>query len=204
MVAGTLAETMVTAVSEYNKNSRTKTSFTRFFDNLANYEEQKSRFRTSMAEQVAAEEEDSNARKRCSTRNKEDKPKRQKLNNNSNDDDNDNKDYKGVRNIWDEWREFLTNKDNTCHLMQLSPEKHGVIWCGKLVRRRSCLPVTLFEKLNKEVMYVKATNISLYFLSQANEIVDTSSREAMGNEIEVLQRMVPEERSLIPEKKIFV
>ncbi|KAJ8661498.1 hypothetical protein O0I10_002764 [Lichtheimia ornata] len=51
--------------------------------------------------------------------------------------------------------DFLDDPVNTQHLMQLSPERYRVIWCGKHVHRRSCLPADLYARINKEITHIR-------------------------------------------------
>lgn len=53
-----------------------------------------------------------------------------------------------------------------------SPEMHKVIWCGKLVRRRNCLPFELYDKLNKEIPLVTMQNINPCLAEMSNAIFD--------------------------------
>ncbi|KAI7903549.1 uncharacterized protein BX663DRAFT_33708 [Cokeromyces recurvatus] len=131
-----------------------------------------------MAEQVANEEEKENARKRpIDGNNCEEGPSRRTRaskrkvftmvddnqtseQGDDNDHDNyDNCDYK-KDSIWEEWKQFLDDQENKEYLMQLSSERHNVIWCGKLVRWRSCLPPVLYDKLNQKIPLVTMQDIS--------------------------------------------
>lgn len=44
-----------------------------------------------------------------------------------------------------------------------SPEKHRVIWYGRLLRRRSCLPWYLYSKLKESVSCIEAKSINPCF-----------------------------------------
>lgn len=57
-----------------------------------------------------------------------------------------------------------------------SPESHNVIWCGKLVRRRSCLPHELYERLNQEVPLITMHDISPNLVEMSMAIFDAVCR----------------------------
>ncbi|KAG0174877.1 hypothetical protein DFQ28_006751 [Apophysomyces sp. BC1034] len=170
-------------MASFYKSSRSNALFNELFVNYASqisksslkYGVQKTRLRSAEAEQIANEEEKENARKRrfagedCKegpSRTAAQRKRREintinAINDNQmgeeeeDDDDNDKK-----NSIWDEWKQFLNNPENTRRLMQLSSERHNVIWCGKLVRRRSGLPPELYAKLKEEVPSINVQEIS--------------------------------------------
>ncbi|KAI9004292.1 hypothetical protein CLU79DRAFT_781602 [Phycomyces nitens] len=189
VVAGTVAETKVNAMLTYSKNSRAKKAFSTFFaefaesisKNAMNYNIQKYRLRSSMAQQVADDEEE-NTQKRGLVSNdngEESGSDRKKIKptiNNDEEYDEDGEKNEAEGGIWKKWKQFLDDPKNTQHLMQLSPEKHHIIWYGKLLRRRSCLPSDLYSKLNEEVSYIEDKYISPCFFDGAMAVVDAVRR----------------------------
>ncbi|CEP08099.1 hypothetical protein [Parasitella parasitica] len=91
------------------------------------YDVQKTRLRSAMAEQVVNKEEKENARKRLM----------------NGDDCEEGSSRRTKASKGEEWKQFLDDQDNKKCFMRLSPEKHNLIWCGKLVRY--CLPHVLAE-----------------------------------------------------------
>lgn len=57
-----------------------------------------------------------------------------------------------------------------------SPESHNVIWCGKQVRRRSCLPRELYERLNQEVPLITMHDISPNLVKMSMLVFDAVCR----------------------------
>ncbi|CDH53212.1 predicted protein [Lichtheimia corymbifera JMRC:FSU:9682] len=199
VVAGTVAETMANAMASYTQHSRGKETFNAFFNNHAGqmsqetlkYGVQKTRLRSAMAEQVVNEEEKENARKRpmdgsdgeeggSSRRVKTSKRKEMvvvddnQISEQGNDNDGDDDDTKSS--FWEEWKQFLIDPENNRCFMQLSPESHNVIWCGKLVRRRSCLPHELYERLNQEVPLITMHEISPNLVEMSMAIFDAKEK----------------------------
>ncbi|EPB91063.1 hypothetical protein HMPREF1544_02132 [Mucor circinelloides 1006PhL] len=114
------------------------------------YGVQKARLRSAMAEQVVNEEEKENARKRpmdyndckkgpsrrtrASTRKVFTVVDDNQTNEQADGDDHSDNGGDKKNGIWEEWKQFLDDQKNTKCFMQLSPERHSVIWCKKLVR----------------------------------------------------------------------
>ncbi|KAI9273760.1 hypothetical protein BY458DRAFT_473877 [Sporodiniella umbellata] len=196
VVVGTIAETMSSAMLSFNQNSRAKKAFNTFFVSHASqvsqeslkYGVQKTRLKSVMAEQVVNEEEKENDRKRqVESKYEGDSDhnvrtsKRRKITaiddnqsgkqGDDGDDDDDSSDDQKVG-IWEEWKQFLNNQENKKYFMQLSPEMHDVIWCGKLVRRRACIPSELYTKLNQEVSSVIIQDISPCLAEMCMDIFD--------------------------------
>ncbi|KAL7318307.1 hypothetical protein PS15m_004541 [Mucor circinelloides] len=89
--------------------------------------------------------------------------------------------------------------------MQLSPERHNVIWCGKLVRRRNCLPLELYEKLNQKIPLVTMQDINPLLAQMSTAIFDAESNTKMESyTIEQLNRVELDDPILIAEKKLIV
>ncbi|KAG2209922.1 hypothetical protein INT45_013282, partial [Circinella minor] len=105
--------------------------------------------------------------------------------------------------IWSEWKDFLNNPNNTAHLIQLSPEKHGVIWCGNLVRRRSCYPAELYKKTNEEVTSVERKSIDSHFIEAINDVADATSSQDMEDAVERLNCIEVDDK-LVAEKKFTI
>ncbi|KAI7880818.1 uncharacterized protein EV154DRAFT_428764 [Mucor mucedo] len=78
--------------------------------------------------------------------------------------------------IWEEWKQFLDDQENMNCFMQLSPERHRVIWCGKLVQRRSCLPSELYDKLNQKLPLVTMQDINPCLAEMSNAVFDAVCR----------------------------
>ncbi|KAI8349689.1 hypothetical protein BD560DRAFT_478872, partial [Blakeslea trispora] len=85
-----------------------------------------------------------------------------------------------------------------------SPERHKVIWCGKLVRRRSCLPPELYEKLNQEIPLVTIQDINPCLAEMSNAVFDAESNTEMQSCIEQLNCTVLNDPVFITEKKLIV
>ncbi|KAI9313575.1 hypothetical protein BX666DRAFT_1815743, partial [Dichotomocladium elegans] len=106
--------------------------------------------------------------------------------------------------IWEEWKHFLNDQENKKYFMQLSPEMHNVIWCGKLVRRRVCLPPDLYAKLNQEVSSVTIQDISPCLAEMCMTIFDAESNIEMQSCVEQLNHVVLDDPILVAEKKLIV
>ena len=72
-----------------------------------------------MAEQVATEEANENARKRRNTESPSTEANRKRFKHDNGNNNNHNQEDGGELNIWEEWKAFLNNEENTRHLMQL-------------------------------------------------------------------------------------
>ncbi|CAO3695775.1 unnamed protein product [Rhizopus stolonifer] len=203
---------IITVINQFLQNPRGKKTFNAFFVSHADqmtqetlkYGVQKTRLKSAMAEQVANEEEEENARKRPMNGNDcEEGPNRRTrtskmkeitvIDDNQNseqDDDHDHKnnddDKKGS--IWEEW----------------NPERHNVIWCGKLVQRRHCLPPELYDKLNQEIPLVTIQDIKPCFAELSMAIFDAESNIKMQSCIELLNCVVLDDQILVAEKKLIV
>ncbi|EIE80264.1 hypothetical protein RO3G_04969 [Rhizopus delemar RA 99-880] len=104
---------------------------------------------------------------------------------------------------WVKWKWFLDDPTNTQHLMQLSPEKYHVIWYGRLLRRRNCLPSDLYLKLNNEVPCIDTKYIHPCFFEGAMAVVEATSRDDMAVRIRDLHNISVEDRSLVAERKLL-
>ncbi|KAG1103979.1 hypothetical protein G6F42_017151 [Rhizopus arrhizus] len=227
VIAGTIAETMASTMAS-SLQVREKKTFNAFFVSHANqmtqetlkYGVQKTRLKSAMTEQVANEEEKENARKRPMDGNDcEEGPSRrtrasrrkvftviddnQTSEQGDDDDRNDSGDDK-KDSIWEEWKQFLDNQENMKCFMQLSPEMHKVIWCGKLVRRRNCLPPELYDKLNQEIPLVTMQDINPCLAEMSNAVFDAESNTEMQSCIELLNCIVLDDPVFIAEKKLIV
>ncbi|KAI7898051.1 uncharacterized protein BX663DRAFT_582987 [Cokeromyces recurvatus] len=196
VVAGSVAETRVESMSTYAQKTRGKKDFQNFFNNYSKslakssieFNSQTSQFRTLLASRVVAEEKvnlkkrqwDHDAEEGTDNRVNSEKSRRA--------DESDEEDIGEFEtDIWIEWKWFLDNPSNIQHLHQLSPEKHNVIWCGKLVRRRDCLPSTLFKRLNEGAVYIDCQKLDSSFVEICREIADAESREEMKEGIDELR-----------------
>lgn len=56
-----------------------------------------------------------------------------------------------------------------------SPERHNIIWCGRLVRRRSCLPLNLYNRLAVQVPVVDEQEIDANLSDALYNVVDAVS-----------------------------
>ncbi|CEG76176.1 hypothetical protein RMATCC62417_11108 [Rhizopus microsporus] len=101
------------------------------------------------------------------------------------------------------WKQFLDDSANTRHLMQLSPESHGIIWYGKSLRRRSCLPYEPYLKFNNEVLCVEAKYIHSCFFNTFMAIMEAASREEMAVGVESLRAISIEGQTLIAKKSLI-
>ncbi|KAI9488789.1 hypothetical protein BDB00DRAFT_771885 [Zychaea mexicana] len=154
-----------------------------------------------MAEQIANEEEKITRKRRGVDEGSSSGvvQKRIKQNEEESEDDSETTEV----DVWEQWKKFLDNPQNTNHLMQLSPEKHKIIWCGKTVRRRSPLPQDLYNRLQKEVPLITCHKISSYFVDVTKKIQDSKSYCIMGEALSELQSMSPIDKLLMPEKKFI-
>ncbi|KAI9247660.1 hypothetical protein BDA99DRAFT_525693 [Phascolomyces articulosus] len=135
VVAGTVAETTTNSMNQYNRTIRGKNAFKNFFEkgsaaviaeSSVNFSVQKHRLRSSMAEQIANEEEEKITRKRCGVGEGSSSDAVQKQIKENEEESEDDSDTNEV-DVWEQWKKFLDNPQNTNHLMQLSPEKHKII-----------------------------------------------------------------------------
>ncbi|ORX48591.1 hypothetical protein DM01DRAFT_253029 [Hesseltinella vesiculosa] len=109
------------------------------------------------------------------------------------DDDQKNEQEGDISDIWQAWRQFLCDPDNTKHLMHLCPERHNIIWYGKSLRRRSCLPVDLYNRLATEVPFVDVQEIGTSVIDAVYLVADATSREQMDDRINDLRSIPPNE-----------
>ncbi|CAO3601009.1 unnamed protein product [Absidia cylindrospora] len=205
---------MASVLASSLEHSRGKKLFNTFFASHANqitqetlkYGVQKTQLKSAMAEQVANEEEKENARKRpMDGNNYEEGPSRRtrssqrkeiaviddnQTSEQGDDDDHSDKNDDKKDSFWEEWKQFLDDEENKKCFMQLSPERHNVIWCGKLVRRRSCLPPELYGKLNQEIPLVTMQDISPYLAEMSMAVFNAESNAEMQNCIELLNCVV--------------
>ncbi|KAG2232733.1 hypothetical protein INT48_009259 [Thamnidium elegans] len=91
------------------------------------------------------------------------------------------------KNIWQDWKEFLNNVQNNKYLPSLSPEKHGVIWYGIDLRRRSSLPEDLYTRTRYETTAIKQYTISNSYKEAIKNIIQSTNRNHMLESIEVLR-----------------
>ncbi|KAI9361472.1 hypothetical protein BD770DRAFT_23697 [Pilaira anomala] len=89
-------------------------------------------------------------------------------------------------------------------ILTFSPERHNVIWCGKLVRRRNCLPHELYDKLNPEIPLVAMQDINSCLAEMSNAVFDAESNIKMESCIELLNCAVLDNPTFIAEKKLIV
>ncbi|KAI9481173.1 MAG: hypothetical protein EXX96DRAFT_480499 [Benjaminiella poitrasii] len=161
-----------------------------------------------MAQQVADDEEVNNQKRGLVSNDNEeesssDRKKIKTTINNDEEYDEDGEKKEVEDNIWLKWKQFLDDPINTQNLMQLSPEKHRVIWFGRLLRRRSCLPWDLYPKLKEEVSCIDAKSINSCFFVEAMAVVEATSRDDMAARIEDLDNISVEGQSLVAEKKLL-
>ncbi|KAG1146177.1 hypothetical protein G6F37_012018 [Rhizopus arrhizus] len=90
------------------------------------------------------------------------------------------------KNIWQDWKEFLNNAQNNKYLPSLSPEKHGVIWYGIDLRRRSSLPEDLYTRMRYETTAIKQYNISNSYKETIKNIIQSTNRNHMLESIKVV------------------
>ncbi|KAG0745759.1 hypothetical protein G6F57_001287 [Rhizopus arrhizus] len=183
-------------ISKIGMNARAKKVFSTFFvefaeaisKNAMNYNTQKYRLRSSMAQQIADDEEENTQKRGLTTINNDEEY------------DEDGEEKEAEDDIWVKWKRFLDDPTNTQHLMQLSPEKHRIIWYGRLLRRRSCLPSDLYSKLNEEVSCIEAKYIHPCFFDGAMAV---TSRDDMAVRIKDLSNVSVEDHSLVAERKLL-
>lgn len=73
-------------------------------------------------------------------------------------------------------RELCDNNYVSLLFIKFSPEMHKVIWCGKLVRRRNCIPPELYDKLNQEIPLVTMQDINPCLAEMSNAVFDAVCR----------------------------
>ncbi|KAI7882132.1 uncharacterized protein EV154DRAFT_40327 [Mucor mucedo] len=165
-----------------------------------------------MAQQVADEEERTNQKRGLVSNGEGSSSQKKKLKSSideecddeeGEEEEEEEEEDKEEEDIWMKWKEFLDDPVNSQNLMQLSPEKHRVIWYGRLLRRRSCLPWDLYSRLKGEVSFIEAKFINPFFFVGTMAVVEAASRDGMALRIDDLDNISVEGQSLVAEKKLL-
>ncbi|ORX53577.1 hypothetical protein DM01DRAFT_1287644 [Hesseltinella vesiculosa] len=112
--------------------------------------------------------------------------------------------YDDKDNVWLRWAHFLGDPNNIKQWTHLSPERHKMIWCGPMVRRRSSLPSDLFSSLNENIPMIDKQlidkNLNPIFLA----VCDAVSQREMDDAIDALRVVSAGNDGIKAERKLLV
>ncbi|KAF7731266.1 hypothetical protein EC973_000682 [Apophysomyces ossiformis] len=115
-------------------------------------------------------------------------PKRRRIDYGLDDsDDGDTTEENEEEGIWTLWKKFLEDLQIALSWHTLSPEKHGVIWCGKQLARRYFMPGELYERTLKEIPPYPVNPIHQSLRSAYSMVLDTGNINDMKKAIKRLQ-----------------
>ncbi|KAG0162916.1 hypothetical protein DFQ30_001019 [Apophysomyces sp. BC1015] len=217
VIPGTVAEGALISMEKSRKTAAGKQAISKFRETSTirassiEYSAEKLRFRTSMAcdvndnqqhmlvkrrRQIDKNEHDEEESTRKVIRAEEDEEEEEG--------DGDGKEREGKNDIWSEWTKFLNDPTRIEHLQDLSPERHRVIWCGKSLKRRCCLPKALYDHLQEEFTVVSHA-LSLCLQEQTNRVLDSNDLAGMEDTVGEFRKLkvLCNSEQMMSEYKLF-
>ncbi|OBZ85200.1 hypothetical protein A0J61_06751 [Choanephora cucurbitarum] len=203
VVPGTVAETMLNIMYCFNSSKSGKTALKKFYEHVdvfkssgLNERISKEKVRSTLKLDVALEEEKRVQKKlkTCDTSKIDDNLAT--MPNSTKEEDGDEK----IDNIWLLWKKFLNEAEINNYLPSLSPEKHGVIWCGPGVSCRSSFPRGLYSQTQYQLAALEQYSICSRFKKIVKATLQKTNRIDMIDCIETLRST----RSNLGEKKLLV
>ncbi|KAI9470784.1 MAG: hypothetical protein EXX96DRAFT_490211 [Benjaminiella poitrasii] len=197
IVPGTVAETMLTTMSKFNKTRSAKASLDKFYEVANNFKASGIRQKSAKMMQEIAHEEAERVQKKLKrniTFSNNDKCfSMPEINANEREDES-------KKSFWQAWKKFLINARKNSSLPSLSPEKHGAIWFGQDLHRRPSLPEALYSQTRQESIKIKQYDIDNSYKETIMNIILSADREQMLESVSVLRSM----KSDAPEWKLLV
>ncbi|PHZ14755.1 uncharacterized protein RHIMIDRAFT_311975 [Rhizopus microsporus ATCC 52813] len=192
VVPGTMAEAAITNLIKILQTLNSDNTIIQFWENHValisdsslNYNSSKLRLKASMARETADESERLiQKRRKVNQKEAEDQGEAENLS---------KVEEKAGSTIWDEWKEFLQDPHIALSCHALSPERHSIIWCGKLVRRRFFMPESLYTRTVQEIPPPPHVSILQSCQDPYKSILEAEDIQHMREEMKLLRRIVHE------------
>ncbi|CEI96088.1 hypothetical protein RMCBS344292_10257 [Rhizopus microsporus] len=200
VVPGTIADTMLRQMENSLKTTKGKKAVSEFWktsDTIAStsirYQKLKYQLQGQMAQEALDEVENRHKKKQRTIQLTESNEAdgSQEEGDSDNQDDHNNTgvgDEDNDNDIWNSWKTLLKSLQESSVLPSLSPESHGIIWCGKKVLRRPLLPTNLYDQLNNEVPNIKLQCVHPSFRQIMLVALDTENKEAWLETVKKVQK----------------